>query len=180
MERGIQTIVLGGGCFWCLHAAYKLIKGVTEVVEGYSGGNVPDPTDEQIYFENTGHVEVVKVTFDSRVIGLTDILEIFWTIHNPTTLNRQGPDIGSQYRSAIFYVDADQKPIIEESLRQAQKLWDDPIVTEVRILENFYPASAYHQEYEKNRPDYCQIIINPKLEKLQQKFADRIAGNAKN
>ncbi|HUD10207.1 MAG TPA: peptide-methionine (S)-S-oxide reductase MsrA [Candidatus Saccharimonadales bacterium] len=170
-----ETIVLGGGCFWCLDASYKLVKGVTNVEEGYSGGDIPNPTDEQIYYENTGHAEVVRVTFDPNVISLDDILEIFWTIHDPTTLNRQGYDVGPEYRSIIFYVNNSQKDSIEKSKQAAQKVWDDPIVTEVVPFKSFYPASAYHRDYEINRPDYCHLIINPKLKKLREKFAEKIA-----
>ncbi|HUD06999.1 MAG TPA: peptide-methionine (S)-S-oxide reductase MsrA [Candidatus Saccharimonadales bacterium] len=170
-----ETIVLGGGCFWCLDAAYKLIKGIVSVEEGYSGGSIKNPTDEQIYSRDTGHVEVVKVIFDPQIIKLGDILEIFWTIHDPTTLNRQGYDVGPQYRSVIFYIDASQRSVIETSTQKAQKVWDNKIVTEVAKFKNFYPASEYHKNYKTNRPDYCQIIINPKLKKLREKFAARIA-----
>lgn len=175
MANKDETIILGGGCFWCLHASYKLIKGVTKVEEGYSGGKTINPNDEQIYSGNTGHIEVVKVTFDPSIIKLADILEIFWTIHDPTTLNRQGPDVGPQYRSAIFYFDDEQRKIIEAAISKAQKVWDNEIVTEVKPFTNFYPAAEYHYNYEANRPDYCQIIINPKLKKLREKFAARIA-----
>ncbi len=174
-----ETIVLGGGCFWCLDAAYKLIKGVVQVEEGYSGGATANPTDEQIYSENTGHAEVVKITYDPRAISLADILEIFWTIHDPTTLNRQGPDVGTQYRSVIFYETDLQKNIIEESKQKAQLVWDKPIVTAIEPLKNFYPAAEYHKDYMVNRPDYCEMIINPKLQKLRQKFAARIADQNK-
>jgi peptide-methionine (S)-S-oxide reductase len=171
----MENIILGGGCFWCLDAAYTLIKGVIKVEQGYSGGNMANPTDEDIYYKDTGHAEVVRITYDPSIIKLTDILEIFWTIHDPTTLNRQGPDVGPQYRSIIFYADDKQKTVIENSMKEAQKVWDDPIVTEVKPIEEFYSAADYHKDYEKNRPDYCQIIINPKLKKLREKFAERIA-----
>src|ERR1700683_1252639 len=147
-----ETIVLGGGCFWCLDAAYKLIKGVTNVEEGYSGGTIANPTDDQIYSDDTGHAEVVRLVFDPKIISLADILEIFWTIHDPTTLNRQGYDVGPQYRSVIFYTTEDQKAVIEQSKKAAQKVWDDPIVTEVVKFEAFYPAAEYHKNYEINRP----------------------------
>jgi len=169
-----EVIVLGGGCFWCLDAAYKLIKGVVEVEEGYSGGDLEDPTDDQIYENDTGHAEVVRVTYDPKVIKLEDILEIFWTIHDPTTLNRQGYDVGPQYRSVVFYLNEAQKKVIEAEKQKAQKVWDNKIVTEVTKFKNFYPASEYQKNYETNRPDYCQIIINPKLKKLREKFAARI------
>lgn len=169
-----EEIVLGGGCFWCLDAAYKLIKGVVKVEEGYSGGDVKDPSDKQIYSDNTGHAEVVRVTYDKKVISLEDILDIFWTIHDPTTLNRQGYDIGPQYRSVIFYSDDDQKKRAEASKQKAQKVWDNKIVTEITKFTNFYNASEYHKNYEINRPDYCQIIINPKLKKLREKFGSMV------
>jgi methionine-S-sulfoxide reductase len=174
-DKQPEVIVLGGGCFWCLDAAYKLIKGVINVEEGYSGGGVKNPTDKQIYSENTGHAEVVRVTYDPNVISLEDILEIFWTIHDPTTLNRQGPDVGPQYRSVIFYADDNQKKRIEASKQKVQAVWDNKIITEVTKFSNFYPAAEYHKNYETNRPDYCQIIINPKLKKLREKFAARLA-----
>jgi peptide-methionine (S)-S-oxide reductase len=170
-----EVIVLGGGCFWCLDAAYKLIKGVTKVEEGYSGGDVANPNDEQIYYDNTGHAEVVRLTYDPKIIKLEDILEIFWTIHDPTTLNRQGPDVGPQYRSIVFYENEQQKKSIEACMQKAQAFWDNKIVTEIAKLKNFYPAAEYHKNYEADRPDYCQIIINPKLKKLREKFAARIA-----
>jgi peptide-methionine (S)-S-oxide reductase len=171
MKQDNQVIILGGGCFWCLDATYKLIKGIVKVEEGYSGGKIANPTDDQIYSENTGHVEVVRLTFDPKVISLSDILEIFFAIHDPTTKDRQGYDVGPEYRSAIFYFNDDQKQIIDKSISKAQKLWDGKIVTEVNKFENFYHASEYHLNYEINRPDYCQVIINPKLAKVRSKFA---------
>jgi peptide-methionine (S)-S-oxide reductase len=174
MGNNSEVIVLGGGCFWCFDAAYKIIKGVISVEEGYSGGNLENPTDEQIYSKDTGHAEVVRITFDPQIIKLEDILEIFWTLHDPTTLNRQGYDVGPQYRSVVFYSDDIQKKTIEIAMQKAQEVWDDKIVTEVTKFDSFYPASEYHKNYETNRPDYCQIIINPKLKKLREKFAARI------
>lgn len=169
-----QVIVLGGGCFWCLDAAYNLLKGIIKVEEGYSGGNVKNPTDEQIYNQNTGHAEVVRLTFNPKIISLQDILGVFFTIHDPTTKNRQGPDVGPQYRSLIFYLNIDQKKTIDKSITEAQKLWVNKIVTEVSKIGNFYPASEYHKYYEINRPDYCQLIINPKLSKVRAKFVSLI------
>lgn len=166
-----QEIVLGGGCFWCLDATYKLVKGITKVEEGYSGGSVPNPTDDDIYSGQSGHAEVVRLTFDPKIINLEAILEIFFTIHDPTTLNRQNYDVGPEYRSVIFYSNKDQLKVIGESIIKAQKLWEDKIVTEVKELINFYPASEYHNNYETNRPDYCQVIINPKLAKVRSKFS---------
>jgi methionine-S-sulfoxide reductase len=178
MPKKIQqlpTIVLGGGCFWCLDAAYKLIKGITKVEQGYSGGNVTITDDYQVTAGNTGQAEVVQLTYNPKQISLDDILDIFWTIHDPTTPNRQGYDVGPQYRSIILYMDDDQKNVIEASLKKAQKIWDDGIVTEIKPFKQFFPAGKYHKDYEQNRPDYCQLIINPKLSKLREKFAALIA-----
>lgn len=170
----MEKIVLGGGCFWCLHASYMLVKGVSEVAQGYSGGTSENPTYKQVYMEKDGHAEVVQVTFDPNIISLDEILEIFWTIHDPTTLNAQGPDVGSSYRSLILYNDDAQKTTIEASKQKAQTLWSDPIVTEIKPLAKFYPAEDYQYDYETTRPDYCQIIINPKLDKLRAKFASKL------
>lgn len=167
----MEKIVLGGGCFWCLDASYKLIKGVVSVEQGYAGGTLPNPRYEQVCMGNTGHAEVVRVTFDPAVVKLADILAIFWTIHDPTTLNRQGHDVGTEYRSIILYENENQKSEAETSRQSAQKIWENPIVTEIKQLEQFYPAENYQNDYEKNRPDYCQIIISPKLSKLRQAFA---------
>lgn len=166
----VEQIVLGGGCFWCLHAAYTRIKGVTEVRQGYAGGDRADPSYEQVSMGTSGHAEVVEVTFDPAIISLADILDVFWTIHDPTTLNRQGPDVGPQYRSIILYSDAAQQAVIEKSREAAQAIWNNAIVTAIKPLEKFYPAEDYHYDYETSRPDYCQIIINPKLAKLRAKF----------
>lgn len=170
-----EKIVLGGGCFWCLHASYKLVKGVSEVIQGYAGGIQKNPNYEQVYSETAGgHAEVVEVAFDPAVITLSEILEIFWTIHDPTTLNRQGSDIGPSYRSIILYGNDKQKAVIEASKTKAQTVWKDPIVTEIKPLDVFYPAEDYQYDYEINRPDYCQVVINPKLDKLRAKFAERL------
>lgn len=174
MASNKEQIVLGGGCFWCLDATYNLVKGVTKVEEGYSGGSIANPTDEQIYSQNTGHAEVVRLSYDPKVITLPDILEIFFTIHDPTTKDRQGPDVGPQYRSIIFYANDDQKKEVEVAIKSANKVWDNKVVTEVAKFDTFYPASEYHKDYEINRPDYCQLIINPKLAKLRAKFASRL------
>jgi methionine-S-sulfoxide reductase len=169
------VIVLGGGCFWCFDSAYKLVKGLIKVEQGYSGGDVPNPNDDQIYSAKTGHAEVVRLTYDPQVITLEDILEIFWTLHDPTTLNRQGYDIGPQYRSVVFYDNEAQKEVIEAQMQKAQAVWDGKIITEIAPFKSFYSAAKYHEDYEKNRPDYCQVIINPKLKKLREKFATMIA-----
>jgi peptide-methionine (S)-S-oxide reductase len=170
-SKSVQTIILGGGCFWCLDAAYKLIKGVIKVEQGYSGGNIDIVDHYQVATGNTGQAEVVRVSFDPRIIKLTDLLDVFWTIHDPTTPNRQGYDIGPQYRSIILYQGSDQLKIIEASLKKAKEVWGSQIVTEIKPFKQFYPASKYQTDYELNRPDYCQLIINPKLIKLRTKFA---------
>lgn len=171
-----ESIVLGGGCFWCTEAAYQMIRGVTKVTSGYAGGTVPEPTYEAVSSGKTGHTEVVRVEFDPNEISLADILDIFWAIHDPTMPNRQGNDVGTQYRSAIYYENPDQKTVIDESVAAVAKLWDRPIVTEVAPLAKFYPAEEYHQNFFRKNPSqgYCQIVINPKLEKLRQKFAGRL------
>ncbi len=169
---------LAGGCFWCLEAVYDELKGVESVESGYAGGQVPNPTYREVCGGDTGHAEVVQVKFDPTVISYADLLHVFFTIHDPTTLNRQGNDIGPQYRSAIFYHDAEQKRVAEEVIREieAQKLWNAPIVTEVTPFDKFYIAEAYHQEYFKNNPfqGYCRVVIVPKVAKFRQKFVDRL------
>ncbi len=167
----MEKIVLGGGCFWCLDASYKLIKGVVGVEQGYAGGTLANPRYEQVCTGTTGHAEVVQVTFDPAVVKLADIFSIFWTIHDPTTLNRQNHDIGTEYRSIILFNGEEQKSEAELSKQKAQEIWDDPIVTEIKALEQFYPAEDYQNDYQANRPDYCQIIINPKLSQVRQKFS---------
>ncbi|HVQ44475.1 MAG TPA: peptide-methionine (S)-S-oxide reductase MsrA [Candidatus Saccharimonadia bacterium] len=171
-----QTIVLGGGCFWCLEAAYLMIRGVESSISGYAGGHVPNPNYEQVASQTTGHAEVVKLTFDPAVITYADILDIFWAIHDPTTRDRQGNDLGPEYRSIILYQDDEQQRLAEKSRNEAQKLWPNPIVTEIKPLEAFYEAEPEHQNYYAKNPDqgYCQVVINPKLAKLRKKFADRL------
>lgn len=169
-----EQIVLGGGCFWCLDAAYRRIKGVETVVSGYAGGTWPDPTYERVTTGTTGHAEVVKVEFDPQIISLETILEVFWTIHDPTTLNRQGNDVGTQYRSIILYSSPKQQQEIQRSITDtAIPAWGDKLTTEVTPLEKFYLAEGYHQDYFNKNPEqgYCQVIINPKLAKLTKKFA---------
>lgn len=176
-NNGIETITLGGGCFWCLDALFKDLKGVTKVESGYAGGNVKNPSYKDVCSGTTGHVEVVQISFDPSIISLEDLLEVFWTIHDPTTLNRQGADIGTQYRSAIFYNNNNQKRIVENSRNNvASKLWDDPIVTQILPLSAFYKAEDYHQDYyQQNKTQaYCQIVINPKLKKLKEKFGNML------
>jgi peptide-methionine (S)-S-oxide reductase len=171
-----ESIVLAGGCFWCLEAAYQEIKGVTEVVPGYAGGAMVNPSYEMVCTGTTGHAEVVKVTFDTSVINLADILDIFWAIHDPTTKDRQGNDAGTQYRSMILYSDEAQRTTAEKSIAAVARLWPSPIVTELVPLEAFYEAEDYHKDYFKNHPEqaYCQVVINPKLQKLREKFAAKL------
>lgn len=168
-----ETVTLGGGCFWCLDAAYQQIRGVTEVISGYSGGDRPSPSYEAVSTGASGHVEVVKVSFDPQVITLEQILGVFWSLHDPTSLNRQGADYGSQYASVIFYVDDAQKIRVEASRDEAQAQLDDKIVTRIEPLKDFYKAEDYHQDYYRNNQNagYCMVVIEPKLEKLKQHFS---------
>jgi len=153
-----ETLVLGGGCFWCLEAVYERVQGVLSVESGYAGGEIPDPTYEQVCSGTTGHAEVVKIVFDPTVISFPEIIDIFWKAHDPTTLNRQGADWGTQYRSIILYKNQEQKRLAEDSLKQAQPSFRNPIVTEIKALDTFYPAEDYHQDYYENYPygGYCR------------------------
>jgi peptide-methionine (S)-S-oxide reductase len=162
----------GGGCFWCLEAAFQEVQGVATIESGYAGGTIEHPTYQQVCQGNTGHAEVIRITFDAEVISYQALLEIFFTIHDPTTLNRQGADRGTQYRSVIFYHNEQQKQQAEAFIRdlEAAKLWDDPVVTQLLPTPDFYIAEAYHQNYYRENPQqgYCQAVINPKLAKLRQ------------
>ena len=173
-----ETATLAGGCFWCLEAVYDQLRGVQDVVSGYAGGSRPNPTYEQVCSGSTGHAEVIQVKFDPSVVSFRDLLGIFFAIHDPTTLNRQGGDIGTQYRSAIFYHSPEQKAIADEVIRDLteQKLWNDPIVTEVTPLSEFYPAEAYHQEYYERNPNqgYCQAVVGPKVAKFRSKYFEKL------
>ncbi len=177
-DNHLEVATLGGGCFWCLEAVYDQLKGVTDVVSGYSGGHINAPTYEQVCRGNTGHAEVVQVTFDPSVVTFRQILEVFFTIHDPTTLNRQGADVGPQYRSAIFYHSPEQKAVAEQVIADltARKLWDRKIVTEVTPFEEFYPAEAYHQEYFARNPNqgYCQFVIAPKVAKFRKEYLSNL------
>lgn len=177
-----EMATLGGGCFWCLEAAYEQIDGVSKVVSGYAGGEVDQPTYEQVCRGRTGHAEVVQLTYDPAVVGFADLLDVFFTIHDPTTLNRQGADVGTQYRSVIFYHDEEQKAAAERAIAdlEAEGVWDDPVVTEISALPAFYPAEAYHQHYYQRNPSqgYCQAVIAPKLAKLRKHHFDRLARSA--
>jgi peptide-methionine (S)-S-oxide reductase len=174
-----EVATLAGGCFWCLEAVYTQLQGVLRSVSGYSGGSLPDPSYQQVCNGTTGHAEVVQVTFDPRMISYRELLEIFFTIHDPTTLNRQGNDIGTQYRSAIFYHDESQKATAAEVIREIEtaSIWERPIVTELVPFSAFYPAEEYHQDYFERNPaqPYCQVVIAPKVAKFRQKFAARLS-----
>lgn len=177
MEVNYQTIYLGAGCFWCVEAVFQRLAGVEEVVSGYMGGHVDNPTYKQICTGTTGHAEVAKVTFDSTVITLAELLEIFWTTHDPTTLNQQGNDRGTQYRSAIFYNNESQKTASELSIQEvAPTLWKDPIVTEITAAPTFYPAERYHQNYYNSNgyAPYCRFVVNPKVTKLKATFHHKL------
>ena len=166
----LNSATLGGGCFWCLEAVYTRLEGVNSVVSGYAGGNVENPTYEQVCTGETSHAEVVKINFDSKKTSFETLLEWFWRCHDPTTLNRQGGDIGTQYRSVIFYENESQKTIAQKSKKDADSsgMFENPIVTEIHEIEEFYRAEDYHHDYYKKNPDagYCNFIIRPKLEKL--------------
>jgi len=168
----MEQATLGGGCFWCVDAAYRQLKGVTELISGYAGGTGEAPSYHTVHTSDTGYAEVVQLTFDPQIITYDTILEVFWAIHNPTTLNRQGNDVGPEYRSIILYHNQQQKAVAEKSLAAVQKLWDDPVVTELAPLKTFYPAEEEHQNFFAKHPEfgYCQVIINPKLQKLRAKF----------
>ena len=176
--REFETATLGGGCFWCLEAAFELLDGVEHVVSGYAGGHVEDPTYRQVCSGRTGHAEVVQVRYDPAVIGYEDLLRVFFTIHDPTTPNRQGADIGPQYRSIILYSDDDQRAAARKVIAElsAAGVFGAPIVTEVAPLDAFYPAEAGHQRYYRRNAGqpYCQAVIRPKIAKLRRAFADKL------
>jgi peptide-methionine (S)-S-oxide reductase len=173
-----ETIVLGGGCFWCTEAVFDRVQGVLDVESGYSNGETVNPSYEQVCTGRTGHAEVVKLVFDPAQITLREVLEIFFVVHDPTTLNRQGNDVGTQYRSGIYYVDEVQKQVAEEVIRdiEASKIYRSPVVTEVEPLANYSAAEAYHQDYFLNNPNqgYCAFVVGPKVEKFQKTFASRV------
>ncbi|MGH2437946.1 MAG: peptide-methionine (S)-S-oxide reductase MsrA [bacterium] len=176
MKREIAT--LAGGCFWCLEAVFDQLEGVEDVVSGYSGGHVPNPTYKHVCTGETGHAEVVQITFDPEAVAYRDLLRVFFTIHDPTTLNRQGGDVGTQYRSAIFTHSDEQERTAEEVVGELNEagIWDEPIVTEVTPLESFYPAEEYHQEYfaRNSYQPYCQIVIAPKVAKFRKQYLERL------
>ncbi len=176
--KGTGVATFAGGCFWCLQPVFDELKGVRGVVVGYAGGQTKDPTYEEVCTDTTGHAEAVQVTFDPTVISYEDLLHVFFTVHDPTTLNRQGADSGTQYRSVVFYGSQEQKTAAEKVVREFddQKLWDDPIVTEIVPLADFYRAEEYHQDYYRKNPyaGYCLAVIRPKVSKFRKKYAARL------
>lgn len=178
MDQNVETATLGGGCFWCLEPVYEELVGVRDVVVGYAGGEVPDPSYQLICTGTTGHAEVVQVDFEPEVISYEEILEVFFSIHNPTTKNRQGADVGPQYRSIILTHSEEQRETAEQVIQRLEgnEVWDRPIVTEIEPLSEFYRAEEYHQEYYRKNPGqgYCQVVINPKLAKFREKYAAKL------
>jgi peptide-methionine (S)-S-oxide reductase len=176
MNTNVETITLAGGCFWCLEAVYDEVKGVISVDSGYSNGNVPNPSYKDVCTGLTGHAEVVQIKFDPSVISVRDILNVFFGIHDPTTLNRQGADVGTQYRSGIYYHTPEQKEIAENLIKELteQKIFDNPIVTEVDAIKDFYIAEDYHQEYYVNNKfqPYCMAVISPKVNKFRKHYLE--------
>lgn len=174
----MEQATFGGGCFWCLEPIYDALKGVTDVVSGYAGGDVPSPSYEQVCTGRTGHAEVVQITFDPAVISYRDLLEVLFTVHDPTTLDRQGADVGTQYRSVIFYHSPEQRATAEEVIAEVarQGWWSDPLVTQLVSYETFYPAEDYHQHYFERNPfqGYCRVVIAPKVAKFRQKYLERL------
>ena len=181
-SEGYPLATLAGGCFWCLEAVYNELRGVESVVSGYAGGHDPDPTYEAVCSETTGHAEVVQIAFDPDMVSFRELLEVFFTIHDPTTLNRQGNDVGTQYRSAIYYHNEEQRLIAEEVIEEitVAGLWDDPIVTEVTALDTFYEAEEYHQQYFEKNPfqPYCFVVVRPKVSKFRKKFVSKLKKQA--
>lgn len=178
IQQPMDTITFGAGCFWCVEAVYSDLNGVESVVSGYAGGKVKNPSYKEVCTGNTGHAEVCQITYNPSVISYQELLEVFWQVHDPTTLNRQGGDVGTQYRSAIFYHTDEQKQVAEEFLKtlNEEKVFPDPIVTEITAINNFYPAEDYHQDYfELNGENpYCQAVVRPKLEKFRKVFKDKL------
>lgn len=175
MEKQSEVAVFGGGCFWCVEAVFQRVKGVEDVVSGYAGGHAGEVSYEQMHKEDTGHAEVVQITFSPEAVSYEQLLEIFWTVHDPTTPNRQGNDVGPEYRSIILTTSDEQYDQAKKSKEEvATQLWSNPIVTEIKPLDEFYTAEEYHQDYynqNRDRNPYCQVIIDPKLAKFKQKFA---------
>jgi len=176
--NNLQTAIFGGGCFWCVEAVFDRLEGVTEVESGYAGGHVENPTYKQVCNGNTGHAEVVRVTFDPAKVSYGELLDVFFTVHDPTTLNRQGNDVGTQYRSVVFYTTEEQYREAKKKIEElaAARTWPDPIVTSIEPAGKFYVAEDYHQEYFANNGSqpYCQFVVAPKVKKFQQKFAEKL------
>ena len=181
-NTNLETATLAAGCFWCVEAVFDDLRGVKDVVSGYSGGHTANPTYREVCSETTGHAEVVQIRFDPQVISFKEILQVFFTVHDPTTLNRQGNDIGSSYRSAIFYHSDEQKRVAEEVIKEVtnEGVYDDPIVTEITAFDEFYPAEDYHQEYFANNPTqpYCAAVVAPKVAKFRQKYVSRLKSSS--
>lgn len=181
-STNLQTAVFAGGCFWCLDAVYRNMNGVTDVISGYSNGHIKNPAYREVCTGRTGHAEVVKVIFDTTVVHYNELLEVFWRVHDPTTLNRQGNDIGTQYRSGIYYLDSTQKDMAEKSMEAAAEsgIWPNPIVTEILPLINFYPAEDYHQDYYSKNPaeGYCVYVVGKKVEIFKKLFSDKLKKTA--
>lgn len=175
-EETKEVATLAGGCFWCLEAVYEELRGVESVRSGYSGGHVVKPSYEQVCRGDTGHAEVVQITFNPQEVTYRELLEVFFTIHDPTTLNRQDGDVGPQYRSAIFYHSPEQKETAEAVMAEQQENWDDPIVTEVEPIGEFYPAEEYHVDYFRRNPEqaYCRFVIQPKVAKFRSRYLQRL------
>jgi peptide-methionine (S)-S-oxide reductase len=177
-NNNLETATLGAGCFWCVEAVFDDLRGVEDVVSGYSGGHTENPTYREVCSETTGHAEVAQIKFDPAELSYADLLRVFFAVHDPTTLNRQGNDIGSSYRSAIFYHSPEQKATAEEVIREVTEagIYDDPIVTEVTAFDKFYPAEDYHQEYFANNPTqpYCAAVVAPKVSKFRKQFVSRL------
>ncbi len=178
LSQGKEVVTFGGGCFWCIEAIFEELEGVGRVESGYSGGWVDDPTYKEVCTGKTGHAEVIQVTFDPKTISLKEILGVFFTVHDPTTLNRQGPDVGTQYRSVIFYHSQEQKAVAEQVIQEIQtaKLWNAPVVTEIVRFKAFYKAEDYHQEYYKLNPGqaYCRLIIAQKIQKFREHYRNKL------
>ncbi len=183
MDTNFEKVTLGAGCFWCVEAIYQRLEGVEKVESGYSGGSVKNPSYEDVCTGRTGHAEVIQVTFDPKKISFKELLEVFFRTHDPTTLNKQGADVGTQYRSAIFYHTEEQKKIAEQVVKEtnAAKIWDDPIVTEISQFVDFYEAEDYHQNYynENSYKPYCMMVINPKLSKFRKEFSNKLKKESK-
>lgn len=172
----MEEAIFAGGCFWCVETIFAELQGVEKVTSGYIGGNVENPTYEQVCTGETGHAEAVKISYDPTIISYQDLLEIFFNVHDPTTLNRQGNDVGTQYRSAIFYDTDQQAQLAKDIIKNEQANWENPIVTEVVLATQFYPAEDYHEDYFRRNPEqgYCRLVISPKVTKFRKKYQERL------